>query len=100
MYEIEQTEVFSRWLSRLKDRSARSRVWVRLERLRQGHWGDARALGGGLFELRVHCGPGHRLYFAWQGDTVLLLLCGGDKGSQRGDIAKARSLLAQARDMH
>lgn len=70
----------------------------RLDRLAFGHVGDARSVGDGVSELRIHHGPGYRVYFARRGDTVILLLCGGDKGSQRKDIGMAKQLLAEWRE--
>ena len=77
---------FGRWLRGLRDRDARARILVRLNRVRLGNFGDCRPVGHGVMELRLPFGPGYRVYFARQGDTVAVLLCGGDKGSQRTDI--------------
>ncbi len=81
---------FDRWLDRLKDNRGAKRIQIRVERLMLGMTGDAKALGGGLHELRIPEGPGYRVYYGWDGDTVVILLCGGDKGSQQRDIALAR----------
>ena len=81
---------FRDWLRNLRDVSARAKIRVRLNRVRLGNFGDAKAVGEGLCELRVPHGPGYRVYFARAGQTVVLLLCGGDKSSQVKDIKVAR----------
>jgi putative addiction module killer protein len=98
MPELRQTEVFRRWRLRLRDDRGRALIASRLDRLAFGHVGDARSVGDGVSELRIHHGPGYRVYFARRGDTVILLLCGGDKGSQRKDIGMAKQLLAEWRE--
>jgi putative addiction module killer protein len=84
---------FTRWLERLRDRQAVARITARLDRLATGNFGDHRALGGGIYELRVDWGAGYRVYFARIGRVVLLLLCGGDKTSQQRDIERAKAYL-------
>jgi len=86
---------FDRWLSRMRDPGGRSAVLVRLRRLSLGLAGDSRSVGSGLVELRVHIGPGYRVYFAWDGPERVLLLNGGTKATQRADIATARKHLAK-----
>jgi putative addiction module killer protein len=95
-YEIRQTECFARWFDGLRDRQARARILVRIRRLSLGGLGDAKHLGGGVLELRVDYGPGYRIYVTRRGRTVFVLLAGGDKRTQAGDIAKAKQL---ARDL-
>ena len=80
---------FREWLHGLRDVNARARIRVRLNRVRLGNFGDAKALGKGVHELRVPYGPGYRVYFARAGSIVVLLLCGGDKSTQKRDIATA-----------
>ena len=92
--EIKQTEKFSKWHSGLRDSRARVAVALRIDRLALGLLGDAKSVGGGVFELRIHYGPGYRLYFTRAGETVVLLLCGGDKSSQNADIAEAKRIAA------
>jgi putative addiction module killer protein len=87
MYEIlyYQTSTgtlpFEEWTQSLHDQAVEARIAARLDRICQGNFGDAKALGGGLYELRIHFGPGYRGYYATVGKQVVLLLCGGDKGS-------------------
>ncbi len=81
MPELKQTEQFRRWRTRLKDERARALIASRLDRLAYGHAGDAAPVGDGISELRIHYGPGYRIYIHRQGNTVVILLCGGDKGS-------------------
>ena len=82
------SEPFTRWETKLKDRTARAKIRARIGRLRLGHFGDAKRVGD-VFELRVHTGPGYRIYFGREGDAIVILLCGGDKGSQDRDIERA-----------
>jgi len=83
-------EPFTDWLRSLRDGTARNRIRQRIARVRLGNFGDARSLGDGLFELRVHLGPGYRVYFGREGDRIIILLSGGDKGSQDRDIERAK----------
>jgi putative addiction module killer protein len=84
---------FLRWLEELKDAPTRRRVFDRLNRLLRGSPGDCKMIDPNLFELRLHFGPGYRVYFSRQGPVHVLLLAGGDKWSQFRDIAQARQLL-------
>ena len=92
MIEIRKTDVFARWLDGLKDLRARARVQVRIERLAQGHPGDAKPLGEGVSEMRIDYGPGYRVYFVRQRRAIIVLLAGGSKRTQHGDIRKAIDL--------
>lgn len=92
MYQIRQSDVFSLWLSDLSDVRAKARVIARIDSARFGNLGDAKSVGGGVHEMRIHVGAGYRIYFARTGKTVLLLLCGGDKSSQVRDIGRAKRL--------
>ena len=92
MIEIRKTNVFARWLDGLRDMQARARILVRLERLASGNPGDVKPVGEGVSELRVNYGPGYRVYFKKQGLEVVILLAGGDKGSQATDIKIALEL--------
>jgi putative addiction module killer protein len=95
VYHLRQTEVFAKWLVRLRDAKAKARILARLESARLGNLGDTKTLGGGIREMRVHVGPGYRVYFAQRQRTILLLLCGGDKSSQARDIERAQLILAE-----
>lgn len=92
MIELKQTETFRKWWKRLKDQRARGVIAARLDRLAYGHAGDVEPVGQGISELRIHYGPGYRVYFQKRGDTIIVLLCGGDKGSQAKDIGTAKRL--------
>jgi putative addiction module killer protein len=83
------TEPYTAWEQGLKDRQARARIRVRLGRLRLGTLGDTKRVGEGVGELRLHAGPGYRVYYGREGNDVFILLCGGDKGSQTRDIERA-----------
>ncbi|MBS0452223.1 MAG: type II toxin-antitoxin system RelE/ParE family toxin [Proteobacteria bacterium] len=92
MIEVKQTETFLKWRSRLKDTMARALIASRIDRLAFGHAGDAEPIGHGVSELRIHHGPGYRVYFLRRGSMIIVLLCGGDKGSQAKDIKTALRL--------
>ncbi|MGB7191560.1 MAG: type II toxin-antitoxin system RelE/ParE family toxin [Acidobacteriaceae bacterium] len=86
-------DIFREWLISLKDKRARAKIDARLDRLAAGNFGDHKALRKGLYELRINWGPGFRVYYTLNGNTCVLLLCGGDKGSQRLDIRRALEFL-------
>lgn len=88
--------MFKRWIRGLRDRSAIARINARLRNVSLGNVGDAKPVGGGLFEMRVHHGPGYRIYFLREHATVVLL-CGGGKGSQQRDIERAGKLAKEWR---
>ena len=92
MTELKQTETFRIWESKLRDRRARTIIAARLMRLAEGLAGDVAPVGEGVSELRIHHGPGYRVYFQRRGNTLIVLLCGGDKASQTRDIATAKKL--------
>lgn len=100
MMQIIQSETFNKWATGLRDPQARALVASRLLRLSQGMANDIAALGDSLFELRLHAGPGYRIYFIREGATVVVLLSGGTKGSQARDILKAKHLAHQWRHHH
>jgi len=81
---------FESWLINLRDKSAKAKILTRIDRLRLGNFGDCKSVGLGVFELRIHFGPGYRVYFGLVGNEVVLLLLGGDKSSQRKDIKTAQ----------
>ena len=80
---------FQEWLRDLRDREARVRVRVRLDRILLGNLGDTKSVGRGVSELRISYGPGYRIYFGQDGNRIVILLCGGDKRTQRKDIEEA-----------
>ena len=90
--EIRQTEVYARWFRRLRDRQARVRIDSRIRRLSLGNPGDVRPVGKGVSEIRIDYGPGYRVYFVQLGETLVVLLAGGDKDSQKRDIRRALEL--------
>lgn len=81
---------YSEWLRNLRDTMTVARIRTRIDRIEEGNLGQYKALGTGLFEFKFSFGPGYRVYFAVDGDEIILLLSGGDKGSQRKDIERAR----------
>jgi len=85
-------EPVTEWLSDLPDRQARARILARLERLQVGNFGDSKFLRDGVHALRIDWGPGYRVYYARNGQTVIILLCGGDKRKQDADIKRAVEL--------
>ena len=92
MVEIIESATFKRWVRRLRDKRAVARIDARLRNVALGHFGDTRALGDGIAEMRIAYGPGYRLYFLREGATVVVLLCGGAKGTQRRDIERAKRI--------
>lgn len=98
MIELIKTSDFDQWLRALRDRRARARIAARIDRLALGNPGDVKPVGEGLSEMRIDYGPGYRVYFMRRGPIVVVLLCGGDKGSQSRDIVKAKALAAEWKD--
>ena len=92
MSEIRQTDVYAKWFDGLRDRAAQARINVRIRRLSLGNPGDVKSVGKGASELRIDYGPGCRVYFTKHGDTVFILLAGGEKRTQEQDIRKAHEL--------
>jgi putative addiction module killer protein len=92
MVEVRQTKEFSAWLHRLKDANAVARVVARIRRMEQGNPGDTRSVGKGIMEMRIAYGAGYRIYYLHRGAQIVILLCGGDKSTQRRDIEHARIL--------
>ena len=89
MNTLETTSTFDHWLRSLQDPVGRARIVKRLAAAEAGAWGDCDSVGDGVAEMRIHCGPGYRVYFTRIGDTVYLLLAGGNKTSQKRDIKAA-----------
>ncbi|WP_120952188.1 type II toxin-antitoxin system RelE/ParE family toxin [Helicobacter sp. L8] len=94
--EIQASDEFEKWLDKLKDDRGYAAIARRIDMLENdGHFGDHKHIGGALFELRIHAGPGYRLYIAKRGDMLVILLCGGDKSTQQKDIIKAQRILKE-----
>ncbi|MGB7418554.1 MAG: type II toxin-antitoxin system RelE/ParE family toxin [Erythrobacter sp.] len=87
-----ETSVFSDWLGSLRDQRARAKIVTRLVRLADGNFGDRKSVKDGVFELRIDYGPGYRVYLFQRGKELVILLCGGDKRTQKVDIASAKRL--------
>ena len=92
LIQFVRTEAYEDWYWRLRDRRAREMINARLRRFQRGNPGDVRHVGGGVSELRIHYGPGYRVYYLQRGCEVVILLAGGDKSTQRSDIARALEL--------
>lgn len=92
MIEVLSTGDFDKWLRKLKDRAGRLRILERIDRLANGNPGDVKPVGQGVSELRLTYGPGYRVYYLQDSDTLILLLVGGDKSTQQRDISKAYEL--------
>jgi len=95
MIEVRKTEIFTKWLINLKDRKAKARIQARIDRVEMGNFGDVSPVGEGVSELRIFYGPGYRVYFVKRNSVVVILLSGGDKSSQKSDIAKAKEISKQ-----
>lgn len=95
---VEMTEVYRDWIDSLQDRAGRARIQVRVDRLAHGNPGQHRVLMRGMCELKVDAGPGHRVYYVQRGRTLIVLLAGGDKSSQRHDIERASALADGLKD--
>ncbi len=93
MLEI-RPDNFARWFKGLRDRQSKARIQARIDRLSLGNFGDCEPIGGGLSEMRIHYGPGYRVYFVQRGAEIVVLLAGGSKRTQGKDIFKAKTLAA------
>lgn len=98
MLEVRKTEAFETWLTELKDQRGKAKIVARIDRLALGNPGDVSPVGEGVSELRIHFGPGYRVYFVRRRMAFVVLLCGGDKGSQDRDIAEAKAQAAELKD--
>ena len=90
MNTIYETETFSNWLAKLKDRQGKARILARIASAKAGNFGDCEPIGEGVSEMRIHFGPGYRLYFAQEDKRVYLLIIGGDKSEQKRNIGDAK----------
>jgi putative addiction module killer protein len=95
MIEIRETWEFSDWLRELRDTRARAKILIRIDRLAHGNPGDVAPIGEGISEMRIHYGPGYRVYYVQSGTKYILLLAGGDKSTQDRDIAEAKQLASE-----
>lgn len=98
MKVIQTTDVFQAWFDALRDRQAKALVQARLRRVELGNFGDCAAVGEGVSELRIHWGPGYRVYFVQRGLELVVLLAGGDKRTQARDIQTALELARQLKE--
>ena len=96
-YVVNDRDIFGEWLNGLKDVAGRAAINKRIDRIDDGNFGDHRSVGGSVWEIRIHYGPGYRVYYGEDGPRVVLLLCGGDKGTQNRDVRKAQELWADYR---
>lgn len=98
MIEIKQTETYFKWEHKLKDQRVKAAIAARVFRLANGLLGDVSPVGQGISELRIHYGPGYRIYFKQNGNEIVILLCGGDKSTQSKDIEIAKKLAKELGD--
>lgn len=98
MVNVIKTDAFHRWMKSLADQRAKARIVMRIDRLAEGNAGDFAPVGEGVCELRIDYGPGYRVYYLRRGEALLLLLCGGDKSTQPGDIRKALQIARDWKD--
>jgi putative addiction module killer protein len=92
---IRRTGAFKKWLEKLRDAVGKGLILTRIDRLEEGNPGDWGPVGGGLFEMRIHYGPGYRVYYKNDGSKTIILLCGGDKSTQEADIEKAKQIAGE-----
>ena len=95
MIEAGTTDGFDLWLRSLRDPIGKAHIIARVRRLGLGNPGDTAPIGNGVSEMRIHAGPGYRVYYKQTGQTIVLLLCGGDRASQTKDIKRAKQLAAE-----
>jgi len=93
-----RSQEFDAWLTDLADHRGKARVLARIRSATAGNFSDCEPVGGGVSEMRIHFGPGYRVYFTRRGSTVYLLLIGGDKSSQKKDIARAKTLVRRLKE--
>ena len=94
MYIIEKTDEFDKWLSKTKDLRANSKTMFRIQKIEEDeHFGDCKHVGDGIRELKIDYAKGYRVYFKEFDKKIIILLCGGDKSTQQGDIDKAKKIL-------
>ena len=97
-YTVRRLDEFADWLKGLKDGRVRLRLIKRLRKVQLGNLGDVAPVGEGVYEMREHFGPGWRMYYVQRGDTLIVMLGGGDKSTQQADIARAIALAKSLED--
>lgn len=97
MYTFLRTPEFDSWLKKLRDPIGKARIIARIRSAEAGNFGDCEPVGKGVSEMKIHYGPGYRVYHSREGETIYLLLCGGDKSTQKKDIKKAHDLAEKYR---
>jgi putative addiction module killer protein len=98
MYMIKQTEIFSKWLLKLKDTKAKVTILRRLQRVQEGNFGDHKSISSEISELRITIGPGYRVYYTKRNEEIVILLIAGDKSTQTEDILKAKKMAEELKD--
>ncbi|OQX00418.1 MAG: addiction module protein [Desulfobacteraceae bacterium IS3] len=98
MYSVIRTKEFDEWLSKLRDAKGKARILARIRSAEHGNLGDTEPVGEGVSEMRIHYGPGYRVYFRKKGNELIILLSGGDKSSQNRDIRKAKAIAAAIKE--
>jgi putative addiction module killer protein len=100
MFTLVQSPIFAEWLSGLADRKGKARILGRLTSAEHGNFGDCEPVGDGVSEMKIHYGPGYRVYFVRNGATIYVLLNGGDKGSQKRDIERAKGMARELKEQN
>ena len=98
MKSVRRTDIFAAWLKGLRDRAGAARIEIRIARLAMGNPGQSRKLKAGVSEMKIDFGPGYRVYFTERNGEIVILLCGGDKKSQKGDVARAIAMIDELED--
>ena len=98
MYMIKQTEIFSKWLLKLKDTKAKVAILRRIQRVQEGNFGDYKSVSSEISELRITTGPGYRVYYTERNEEIVILLIAGDKSTQTEDILKAKKIAKELKD--
>jgi putative addiction module killer protein len=93
MKKVRRTDTFIKWMKKLKDKTGKFLIAERISRLKNGNLGDCEPVGENILEMRIHYGPGYRVYFKNTGKDIIILLCGGDKSTQQTDVIKAKELV-------
>jgi putative addiction module killer protein len=95
MIEVQSSAEFDHWIDSLRDKRARAKIYTRIQRLQLGNPGNVKPVGAGISEMKIDFGPGYRVYYMLKGQTIVLLLCGGDKSTQDKDIRRAAQIAAE-----